>query len=201
MPTASPAGNDAVSYGVLMPARPPLAWVMRLVVAGTPALLASCGPARNEFPPACPRPAIIAEAGDFDRYRGDSPGPHDLTELELHARITGVRGSCVLPGGTNMLSVAISVIVELTRGPAMQGRSTQISYFVTELQGDTIIDKQSLVSPVVFPPNVDRMTLGSGDLNLALPVTSDKTGASYTVLVGFQLTPAEMEANIRRQQH
>ena len=184
-----------------MPARPPLAWLMRAVALALPALLAACGPARNEFPPTCPRPAILAEAADFDRYRGDGAGPHDLTELELHGHIVGVKGSCMLPGGQRALSVSVSVIVELTRGPAMQGRSAEVNYFVTELQGNDIIDKQSLVSTVAFPPNVDRMTLQSGDLNLALPITPEKTGASYTVLVGFQLTPAEMETNLRRQQH
>ena len=184
-----------------MPARSCPAWIMRIVALGLPASLAACGPARNEFPPPCPNAGILAEAADFDRYRGEGPGPHDLTDLELHGRIVGVKGSCVLPGGRSALSVSVSVTVELTRGPAMQGRSAQIDYFITELQGTSIIDKQSLVSTVTFPPNVDRMTLGSGDLKLALPVTPEKTGASYTVLVGFQLTPAEMEANLRRLRH
>ena len=168
---------------------------------GLPILLAACGPGRNQFPPPCPSAAILAEAADFDRYRGDGVGPHDLTDLEVHGRIGGVHGSCVIPGGQSALSVSVSIIVELTRGPAMQGRSAQISYFATELQGQSIIDKQALVSTVTFPPNVDRMTLQSGDLNLALPITPEKTGASYTVLVGFQLTPDEMLDNLRRLQH
>ena len=184
-----------------MSARSCPAWITRTLALGTPALLAACGPARNEFPPPCPQAAILAEAADFDRYRGAGAGPHDLTELELHGRIVGVKGSCVLPGGQSALSVSVSVIVELTRGPAMQGRGAEVDYFVTELQGNTIIDKQSLVSTVTFPPNVDRMTLQSGNLNLALPITAQKTGASYTVLVGFQLTPDEMQANLRRLQH
>lgn len=184
-----------------MPARSCPVRITRAAALGLPALLAACGPARNEFPPTCPRPAILAEAADFDRYRGNGPGPHDLTELELHGRIVGVQGSCVLPGGQSALSVSVSAIIELTRGPAMQGRGAEISFFVTELQGSAIIDKQSLVSTVAFPPNVDRMTLQSGNLNLALPITPEKTGASYTILVGFQLTPAEMEANLRRLQH
>ena len=181
-----------------MPARSRPTTILRIAVLWLPALLAACGPGRNQFPPPCPSAAILAEAADFDRYRGDGPGPHDLTELELRGRIAGVKGSCMIPGGQSALSVTVSVFVELTRGPAMQGRSAELNYFVTELQGNTIIDKQSLVSTVTFPPNVDRMTLQSGDLNLALPITTEKTGASYTVLVGFQLTPAEMEENLRR---
>ena len=179
--------------------RPPLARVMRLAVAGLPALLAACGPGRNEFPPPCPRTAILAEAADFDRYRSGGSSPHDLTDLELHGHIVGIGGACMIPGSNKgSLSVAVSVTVELTRGPAMQGRSADISYFVTEMQGDAIIDKQVLVSTVAFPPNVDRMTLASGDLNMALPVTPEKSGASYTLLTGFQLTPEEMDANMRR---
>ena len=184
-----------------MPARPCPAWIMRIVALGLPAFLAACGPGRNQFPPPCPQAAILAEAADFDRYRGDGVGTHDLTDLELHGRVVGVKGACLIPGAQSILSVSISIFIELTRGPAMQGRSAEISYFVTELQGQSIIDKQALVSTVTFPPNVDRMTLQSGELNLALPITPEKTGASYTILTGFQLTPNEMQENLRHLQH
>ena len=41
----------------------------------------------------------------------------------------------------------------------------------------------------IFPSNVDRVTLTPGEVDLSLPVTADKTGAAYTLLAGFQLTP------------
>jgi hypothetical protein len=52
--------------------------------------------------------------------------------------------------------------------------------------------------PVVFPSNVDRITLSPGEVNLLLPVSSTKSGAAYTVLAGFQLTPDQMTQTRRR---
>jgi hypothetical protein len=49
----------------------------------------------------------------------------------------------------------------------------------------------------VFPSNVDRVTLTSGE-NLLLPVTATKSGAAYTILAGFQLTPDQMTQTRRR---
>jgi hypothetical protein len=45
---------------------------------------------------------------------------------------------------------------------------------------------------VVFPSNVDRVTLTPGDVNLLLPVTPSKSGAAYTIIAGFQLAPGEV---------
>ena len=46
--------------------------------------------------------------------------------------------------------------------------------------------------PVVFPPNVDQVTLSSQVVHMVFPVSNTVTGASYTVLAGFQLTPEEL---------
>jgi hypothetical protein len=64
--------------------------------------------------------------------------------------------------------------------------------FVAVTQGDTILDKYVYRMHVVFPSNVDRITLTPGEANLILPVTPTKSGAAYTILAGFQLTPDQM---------
>ena len=175
-------------------------WAPRAaLVAALLPLLAGCGPKRNEFAPACPRPAILADAADLDIFRPGTAqtGPHDVTDLVLHARIVGVNGNC-RPGETkDQLAVAASVVVELTRGPAMAGRETGVPVFVAVTEGDTILDKRIYQLPATFPSNVDRMTFTTGDIAMTLPISTAKSGAAYSILTGFQLSPDQLMQNRR----
>jgi len=150
------------------------------------ALLAGCGPTRNQFAPPCPGQAILGNAADFDSYRG---GARDLTDLVLRGRIVGLQGSCREGDRKDQLAVTVQVGVELTRGPAMAGRETDVPVFVAVTEGETILDKRTVTMHVVFPSNVERVTLTPGEFNLVLPVSRAKSGAAYTILAGFQLTP------------
>jgi len=163
-------------------------------------LIAGCGPARNEFAPVCPRPAFLAEATDLDRYRtaAATGGGHDLTDLVLHGRIVGIAGNCKPGDRKDQLLVAVAIGVELTRGPAMQGAEADAPVFVLVAEGDTILDKRTYSIRATFPANVDRITLNSDEIDLLLPISPSKSGAAYTILVGFQLTPDELAANRQR---
>ena len=109
-----------------MPAPPPiLAWATRAVLlAAALPLLADCGPKTNEFAPPCPRPAFLSDAATIDQYRPSSAsgGQHDLTDLVLHGRVVGLSGSCKPGDNKDQLATTVVMTVELTRGPAMQGR-------------------------------------------------------------------------------
>jgi hypothetical protein len=50
---------------------------------------------------------------------------------------------------------------------------------------------------VVFPANVDRLAMNSGDIELGLPVSPKKLGNAYGIIAGFQLTPDELAINRR----
>ena len=177
-----------------MPARlPGSGWAPRAaLIAALLPLLSDCGPARNEFAPSCPGTAILGDAADFSLYRG--PG-RDLTDLVLQARIVSISGNCKKGDDKNHIAVAASIGVDLTRGPGMNGREADVPIFLAVVQGDAILDKQVIRMRSIFPSNVDRVTLTPGEVDLSLPVTADKTGASYTLLAGFQLTPDQLRLN------
>jgi hypothetical protein len=167
-----------------MPDRPPkLGWAPCAILFA--ALLAGCGPKRNEFAPPCPGQAILGNAADYNVYRG---GSNDLTDLVVHARIVGMQGSCREGDKKDQLAVTVQIGVEVTRGPAMAGREADLPIFIAVTEGDTILDKRTAAMRVVFPSNVDRVTMTPGDINLVLPVTRTKSGAVYTILSGFQLS-------------
>lgn len=166
-------------------------WARRAaLLAALLPLLSDCGPPRNQFAPPCPGQAILGDAADLDVHRGAGTG--DLTDMVLHGRIVGMQGTCREGDKKNQLAVTVSIGVEVTRGPAMQGREADVPVFVAVTDGGTVLDKRTFQMHVVFPSNVDRVTLTPGEMNLLLPVTPTKSGAAYTILGGFQVTPDQI---------
>ena len=79
----------------------------------------------------------------------------------------------------------------------MQGRETDVPVFVAVTEGDTILDKHVYLVHATFPSNVDRMTYGTGEIDMILPVSATRSGAAYTILAGFQLTPDQLAQSRR----
>jgi hypothetical protein len=165
------------------------------VIAACLSWLAGCGPTRNEFAPPCPGRAILGDAADLEVYRGTG---RELTDLVLRGRIVGMQGSCREGEKKSQLAVTVSMGVALERGPAMQGRETDVPVFLAVTEGDAILDKRVYRMHVVFPSNIDSLTLSPGEASLTLPVSSSKSGAAYTIVGGFQLTPDQLVRNPQR---
>ena len=174
-----------------------LAWVTRAALVATLLpVLADCGPSRNQFAPPCPRTAFLGDAANVDLYRqANAGGPSDLTDLVLHGRLVGLNGSCKEGDRKNQLATTVVMTVELTRGPAMDGRDADVQVFLAVTEGESILDKRIYPMHITFPPNVDRLLLRSDEQSLALPVSQGKSGAAYQIIAGFQLTPDQIERN------
>ena len=156
--------------------------------------LFGCGQTRNTFAPACPSPRLIPALADLSRYAGPGPG-HDITDLVLQARVVAVNGSCEPGDEANQLAAKVQVSLSLQRGPAMKGREADVPVFLAVTEGEDVRDKKVYALHLMFPPNVDRITITSPDIDLLLPVSASTTGASYGIIAGFQLTPDELASN------
>ncbi len=175
----------------------PPAFMLRIATAlPVAAALASCTSLdlSERFPPACPKTAILADAANVTQFRGDG---HDITDMVIDGRITGLSGKCALDDREH-LRTTISVGLDLTRGPAAPGSVVDVQYFVAVSDGDTILTKEPYTLHVPFARNTDRMRLKGDEVELVLPVTKEKSGAAYNVLVGFQLTPDQLAFNRQR---
>jgi hypothetical protein len=169
-----------------------------LVRLGVPMLLllpvSGCGPARNAFAPVCPTVRLVPALADVTRYAG--PGPaHDLTDMVLQARVVGVDGKCEPGGDKAVLAASVRVLLSVQRGPAMSGREGDLPVFLAVTESAVVRDKQVYQAHIVFPPNVDRVTITSPEIQMDLPVSPSKSGASYDIIAGFQLSPDELAAN------
>jgi len=180
-----------------MPCLPPR-HATAILLLGLLTLLGGCGPGKDEFAPVCPRASLLWEAADLSRYRDESAAStQDIRDLILSGRVVAVPATCEAGKSASQLAADVGVTVQLTRGPAMQGRTTNVEYFLAVTENGNILDKQVYQSPVVFPPNVDQLKLTSPLVHMVFPVGPTKSGAAYTVLAGFQLTPDELAYNRR----
>lgn len=154
--------------------------------------LAGCGGGpEDRFAPPCPTPSIPRDFGDVRRSRA---GGLDITDAVLEGRIIAVNGSCTRDSAT-IIKANVSVSMDLRRGPAATGRSTDVSYFVAVSEGERILDKRVYTLRAEFPGNTDRLRITGEELELRLPITAQKSAAAYRISVGFQLTPDELAAN------
>ena len=156
--------------------------------------LIGCGPGRNQFAPVCPTARLVPTLADLTRYAGLGP-THDLRDLILQARVVSVQGRCQAGDDKSLLPAVVQISISVQRGPAMQGRDADVSVFLAVAEGETVRDKKVYPVHVQFPPNVDRLLISSGDINLDLPVSKQKSGASYGIIAGFQLSPDELAVN------
>ncbi len=164
---------------------------LALAAVSTLPLVAGCSNTADKFAPACPKPVILRDGGDLQRFRGAG---HDFLDTTIQGRITGISGSCKADG-SRAVSATVNVGMELMRGPAAVGRATDVAFFVAVSRGDRVLDKQVYTLRAVFPENTDRLRLSGDSVDLMLPVSKDVGAEAYQVTVGFQLSPEELELN------
>jgi hypothetical protein len=117
--------------------------------------------------------------------------------MTLDGRIVGFRGGCERENA-NTVRTVLTVDMVLARGPATQGRVLEAPYFVAVMDGDRILDKLVFPVRVTLGENQTQARVSGGEVTLMIPVSKEKSAAAYNVLIGFQLTPDELETNRRR---
>ncbi|MBR0652726.1 hypothetical protein GXW78_23920 [Roseomonas terrae] len=172
--------------------------VMALAAA---ALLGGCGlnTGYSTSPPApCPRIAILADGADLTRYRAGAV--QDLAAMTSDARLIGFQAQCDYTNRRRSVSVAVSGVFELERGPAGAGlRSVALPWFavVTDSDDSQVIDRQEFVTTVELEGNANRVRVQSRPVSFDFPV-DERRVENHTIRLSFQVTPDQLAANRRR---
>ena len=169
-----------------------------MLLAAAAAPLGACT-RPDAFAPACPQLVMLQDGADLVRFAGAG---RDITDLVLDAHLTTVPASCRWADERHSkVEAKLQVAMALDRGPAMQGRTADVRYFVAVSEGDSILDKQVYAARADFPANTDRLALSSPEISMLFPVSHEKSAAAYKITVSFQLTPEELAANRSRSGH
>jgi hypothetical protein len=159
-------------------------------------LLAACSSGESTLAPPCPTIVIVQELASLTQFK---PGEgRDLTDVVLEGKITGFDGFCETDLDKDIaqaVEVELRVVFTAARGPANTDRKGSYSYFVAlaDREGDTV-QKHVFDSTVEFPGNRNRVAPFE-ELTLKVPLKPGESGANYTVYVGFQLTPEQLDYN------
>jgi hypothetical protein len=156
-------------------------------------LLSACESA-PKFPPACPSLSLLRDAADLTRY---VPGGHDIRGLIVDGRITAVPATCAFDT-PDKVRATLSVAFTISRGPLASDRGYALPYFVAVIDAGQIVDEADYTISGAFPPNIDTVRVSSRPINLAIPITKQKSAAAYQVYVGFRLSPEELAVNRQR---
>lgn len=187
-----PGGAAAPLFQPMRPFHPVRRSYPILLAAGL-LLLAACSSNKRE--PACPRASILSDAATVTKFR-DGPG-RDLTDVVSRGEIVDIATQCEYDkrGVTMTLQVAIAG----TRGPADRSREAAFDYFVAVADPQrNILAKE--VFRVQFKFSENQTRVGTVDeIEPRIPLKDVMKAPDYQVLVGFQLTPDEIEWN--RKQH
>lgn len=163
-----------------------------LGLIGAVAAVGGCTKA-DEFAPACPQLGFLSDGADLSRFAARG---RDITDLVIDGHMTAVPAKCAWADGSrSKVAARVQVQMSLARGPAMQGRTTDVPYFIAVTEDGRVLDRAAYAVRAEFPPNTDRISLAGPEVTLILPVTPEKSAAAYRILVSFQLTPEELARN------
>jgi hypothetical protein len=160
------------------------------------AMLAGCSSDRKKV---CPRVAVLSEAGSLTRF---APGPgRDILDIDFQAEIGDLITSCEYPPakGNRRVVVEMAPVFVVSRGAANGDRKATFTYFVSVVRNEQILSKQPYDITTGFPGNRSRVIAADDDplITVDIPLAYQAAEYEYEVLVGFQLTPEQLEYNQR----
>lgn len=152
-----------------------------------------------EVRPNCPRVSVLADAARLTRFTTGSG--QDLLDIDFQAEVTDLFAGCNVvtnEAGETVLVVAIAPQILASRGPANQSQRAAFEYFVSVIENNsTILQKQTFPVAVAFPGNRRRVVYRDDNppVTVDLPWQEPPQSREYEILLGFQLTEADLRYN------
>lgn len=166
-------------------------WQILVVFVAFGALAACTGQA----PQACPRASVPADVSTVTKFR-DGPG-RDLTDVVVEGEIVEIAATCRYD--RRGVDVSLQVAIAGSRGPADRARAASLDYFVALVDPQqNVVAKEIFRVQIAFPDNQARSGLVD-EIEPRIPIADPARASEYQILVGFQLTPEELDWNRRRR--
>ena len=169
-----------------------------LVVAAMLVVLAGC----NTFddPPPCPRVSILKQTSLLTLY-GEGPGRDDV-DVAFELALRNVASDCDLnvddeAGGG--VAVTFALPIYATRGPAAETDRLSVPFFVALADpGRQIVAKEIFTAEIAFDADgASARTVE--EIEQWIPLGPGEFGLGYETLIGFQLTPEQLEDTRRSE--
>jgi len=167
-----------------------------LLGIGLLAILGACstyealvGPEDPEY---CPKPGILAHAGEIHRFRDGAE--KDPANIEFEGKIVDLALVCDHDSGRMDLELAI--LFDMVHGPANEGLSIWLEYFAAYLneKGD-IVSRETFRKEITFESAYSHLDVYEEVEFSANIADVGKKIRDHKVLIGFRLKRDEIEYN------
>ena len=145
----------------------------------------------------CPPVSILGDASAITLFAGEA---QDLTDVAYRASIDQVGRACVFARGGESVTSTTTVRLVATRGPAAQVDEGSFVFFVSVVdQEQNILARERFESTFTFQAN-QRQAAAIEEIEQIIPIRAGLRGIDYEILVGFELTPEQLEFNREERQ-
>ena len=169
-------------------------------VAAAALLVAGCswwsGEAREQVVArGCPNAGVLSDAARMTEYRAG--GGRDITDVAYRWELLDAVADCTYSGSTIDVDYALSMGVSI--GPAADRRVVTAPVFVAVTRnGESVLQKTTFEAEVEFEPGQRTAVYTRTFEGLEFEVGEDN-GVIYDIVLGFQLTPEQVQENRSRQ--
>jgi hypothetical protein len=140
----------------------------------------------------CPAVRVLYDSQRFV----DLAGPERFENVGYTGEIQNVQSSCRYIG-SDPITVALVANMAFGKGPKAAPAGRDVVYWVAVTRKDVApIARERYTMRVVVPEGQDRVRLSSPTIEVVIPrANAGVSGANFEVLVGFELSPEQLEFN------
>lgn len=162
-----------------------------LLFIGLALALGGCGLFKKKTV-VCAPAAVVASTGTLTHF-SDGLG-RDADDVRYRAEISNLAVSCRKRSGG--LEITLTFEVSAYSGPADTAGSAEIPFFVAVTLGNRqVLSKRVFSSEHYFPVQTGYSAFREEIVEF-LPISEDREARDYEILIGFQLSPEQLEYNV-----
>jgi len=165
-----------------------------LVLTGCQSVRGALGE-RDPNPGPCPNALALYDAHRLVEFTGEE---FVYENVGFTAEILNVASLCQYNDrSASPIDMELGVRMAFGRGPAARGATHTYNLFIAVTRTDTaVIDRVTYPITVTFRPGQDRVEMVEEFAPVLIPrATPTTSGANFEVLVGFELTDAQLDFN------
>jgi hypothetical protein len=153
--------------------------------------LAACSLFPDKRDKTCPKVEVIDDLSKLVQF-ADGPG-RDPSDMLYAARIEDVKSACAFDKSGVKVEMTVSIVGDRAQAGAKL-KGSDITYFVAITDAtQAIIAKQMFTSRLDFQD--DKPARINDVLDQRIPLPIQTKAADHTIIVGFQLTPEQINYN------
>jgi hypothetical protein len=167
-------------------------WIVSAAAAAICIALAACS-SQSQLE-RCPSVSLLVDTSSLTALQENPPAqPSVLYTVQM----VRAKGDCDIPKYSRQVTASVDIDFRATRAQADAAASYTVPYFVAITSEGTILAKQVFQVQFAFAPGQNTVDVSDSVNSLSLTVGRDKHATDYGILVGLQLTKAQLDYNRR----